>query len=104
MILPEGYPERCEQCPMCGHRPEGKIVEKGDKWTRVCIVDDRPLSGRGVHQPNARCRCGKRWWESFYLSRPVNRYGRHYYAITPSRLKRYGLHEQTIFSQVEVVE
>lgn len=90
IYLIEGYPHTCWECPLCGTRPK-EDLQAGDKWTHVCVATDRILSGRGIKQPNARNRCGQRWYAGFYCSRHRDAAGRPYYEITPTRAERFDI-------------
>lgn len=88
IIMPAFRPKTCEECPLCGTRPV-EDLEPGTKWTHICVKDERIMSGRGIKQPNARNRCTLKQYEYFYFSQTAK--GR--YAITPSRMKRYGIQQ-----------
>lgn len=102
IILIREYPYTCADCPLCGRRPKEEL-EPGDKWTHICVAsvggNQRFLSGRGIKQPDARNRCGKRAYENFYFSQPRNSSGSHYYEITPTRLVKYQLQQTKLCFQ-----
>ena len=92
--LPEGYPHNCDVCPLKGDVPADEL-QPGDKWTHICHPRMVKMSGRGCKQPEARNRCGRRWWQNFYYSRQytVDKYGKrtYYYSLSEGQQRRYNI-------------
>lgn len=97
IIMPQYRPHICLSCPLCGKRPREEVEHiSGNKWTYICLLDDRLMSGRGVHQPNARNRCKKKTYEHMFFR------GDGIFEVSYERACKYEIREQKLLFAPEI--